>query len=96
MRPACFVVGFFFRPGQVLRRQLRIASSLRSRALPTGRCGLQPSPRSYLPDVAHSWYDAELVSDQPSDSRTNSGVGEAVRLGAFQQQRRQAFPLRGV
>ena len=28
-----------------LRRQLRIASSLRSRALPTGRCGLQPSPR---------------------------------------------------
>ena len=42
---AAFVVGFFLRPGQVLRCQLRIAASLRSRARPTGRCGLQPSPR---------------------------------------------------
>ena len=31
--------------GQVLRCQPRMASSLRSRALPTGRCGLQPSAR---------------------------------------------------
>ena len=41
--------------------------------------------------------DAELVSDQASDSRTSpQRCGEAVRLGAFQQQRRQAFPLCGV
>ncbi len=33
--------GFFLMPGQVVRFHRRIASSLRSRALPTGRCGLQ-------------------------------------------------------
>ena len=37
--------GFFLMAGQVLRFQVRIASSLRSRALPTGRCGLQWSAR---------------------------------------------------
>ena len=40
---------------------------------------------------------AELVSDQASDPQTSpQRCGEAVRLGAFQQQRRQAFPLRGI
>ena len=39
-------LGFFLRVGQVFFFHLRIASSLRSRALPTGRCGLQFSARS--------------------------------------------------
>ena len=43
--------------------------------------------------IAH----AELVSDQTSDPRTApQRRREAVRLGAFQQQRLEAFELRGV
>ena len=42
---AALILGFFLVAGQVFRRQLRMASSLRSRALPTGRCGLQWSAR---------------------------------------------------
>ena len=40
-----FVLGFFLMRVQVLRFQVRICSSLRSRAFPTGRCGLQSSAR---------------------------------------------------
>jgi hypothetical protein len=42
---AALVLGFFLMLGQVLRCPLRIASSLRSRARPTGRCGLQFNAR---------------------------------------------------
>ena len=42
---AALFLGFFLMAGQLLRFQLRMASSLRSRALPTGRCGLQLSVR---------------------------------------------------
>ena len=43
--------------------------------------------------IAH----AELVSDQTSDPRTApQRRREALRLGAFQQQRLEAFELRGV
>ena len=37
--------GFFLMAGHLLHFQSRMASSLRSRALPTGRCGLQRSAR---------------------------------------------------
>ena len=41
--------------------------------------------------------DPELVPDQASHPRASpQRRGEAVRFGAFEQQRRQAFPLRGV
>ena len=40
-----FVLDFFLMRVQVLRFQLRISSSLRSRAFPTGRCGLHSSAR---------------------------------------------------
>ncbi len=43
---AALFLGFFLMAGQVCFFQARIASSLRSRALPTGRCGLQWSARS--------------------------------------------------
>ena len=36
-------LGFFLAAGKVRRRHWRMLSSLRSRARPTGRCGLQPS-----------------------------------------------------
>src|SRR6266851_5372082 len=39
-----FPARFFFSPGQTFFFQLRICSSLRSRARPSGRCGLQPRP----------------------------------------------------
>ena len=92
-----FFAGFFLMAGQVLRCQPRMASSLRSRALPTGRCGLQPSASGDLPDMALVIAHAELVSDQTSDPRTApQRRREAVRLGAFQQQRLEAFELRGV
>ena len=92
-----FFAGFFLMAGQVLRCQPRMASSLRSRALPTGRCGLQPSAPRDLPDMALVIAHAELVSDQTSDPRTApQRRREAVRLGAFQQQRLEAFELRGV
>ena len=39
-------LGFFLMVGQVFFFHVRIASSLRSRALPTGLCGLQFSARS--------------------------------------------------
>ena len=42
---AALFLGLFLMAGQLLRFQLRMASSLRSRALPTGRCGLQLSAR---------------------------------------------------
>ena len=37
-----FAARFFFSSGQTFFCQLRICSSLRSRARPSGRCGLQP------------------------------------------------------
>ena len=41
--------------------------------------------------------DPELVPDQASHPRASpQRRREAVRFGAFEQQRRQAFPLRGV
>jgi len=40
---ALLCLGFFLRAGQVVRFHVRIAFSLRSRAFPTGRCGLQLS-----------------------------------------------------
>ena len=41
--------------------------------------------------------DAKLVSDQASHPRaTPQRRRETVRLGTIEQQRRQAFPLRGV
>jgi hypothetical protein len=43
---APFFCGFFLIPGQVLRFQWPIASSLRSSARPAGRCGLQFSCRN--------------------------------------------------
>ena len=50
-----------------------------------------------LPDMALVIAHAELVSDQTSDPRTApQRRREAVRLGAFQQQRLEAFELRGV
>ena len=92
-----FVLGFFLMRVQVLRFQVRICSSLRSRAFPTGRCGLQSSARRIFTDVAFVVVDPELVSDQPSHPRTApQGRGEAVGLRAFQQQRRQAFALCGI
>ncbi len=50
-----------------------------------------------LPDMALVIAHAELVSDQTSDPRTApQRRREALRLGAFQQQRLEAFELRGV
>ena len=43
---APFFCGFFLMPGQVLRFQWWMASSLRSSARPAGRCGLQFSCRN--------------------------------------------------
>ena len=43
---APFGSGFFLMPGQVLRFQWSMASSLRSNARPAGRCGLQFSCRN--------------------------------------------------
>ncbi len=42
---------FFLMPGQVLLFHVRMASSLRSRARPVGRCGLHPSPTR----IFHTW-----------------------------------------
>jgi hypothetical protein len=41
-----FPAGFFLMAGQVLLFHVRICCSLRSRALPVGRCGLHPRPTS--------------------------------------------------
>ena len=41
---APFPTRFFLMVGHVFFFQVRIASSLRSRARPVGRCGLHPSP----------------------------------------------------
>ena len=47
-----------------------------------------------LPDVAFVVVDAELVSDQTSHPRAGpQRRRETVGLGAFEQQRRQAFEL---
>ena len=51
---AALLAGFFFMAGHCFLRQFRISSSLRSRARPVGRCGLQPSDTSSF-QTCPSW-----------------------------------------
>ena len=57
-------LGFFLAAGSCATPPLGMLSSLRSRARPTGRCGLLQD----LPDVSGMVGDAELLLDQPCDA----------------------------
>jgi hypothetical protein len=69
---------FFFSAGHTFFFQCRICSSLRSRARPSGRCGLQPRPttfKTFLKDV-----ETALLTDLKSHQVRQEIQAEAKRF----------------